>query len=286
MFRAIGRFFRAILYSLTGNFDYWAEVWEGTPAAISAKYDAIEREHTVRIQEVKKAVASIMGIQSGKQQRLKSLSVELEKFGRLLSGAMALAQKRVQILQSEGKTPEQIQGDTEYLKCKSAFSDFSSTLEAKKEESSRLHQEVDQHERQLADYEASLQSMVRELQTIRQEKHETVADVQIAKQEKEANDLLAGISQSRTSEERLQMQQMRQRIKSEAGISRKLAGIESQKTEQEFLNYAIANDSGNEFDRIMGLAPKIALPNEQVASETTKVPDTVVLEAAISKTTM
>ena len=255
MFAAFGRLIRAIMYSFSGHFEYWAEIWGTSPAAIKAQYAAIEKSHTARIQEVKRAVAGIMKIKDEKEDRLKVLDTDVVKLNRLIQGAMAMAQKRVQVLQGQGMSLDDIKLDIDYVKCSTAFKDFSSTVTAKTEEATRLHDEIEGHDKQLTGYEASLMSMVRELGSIRQEGHETAADIQIARQEKEANDLIAGISQDRTGEDRQKLQDMRRRLRSEAKVSQKLAGIDSKNQEQEFLDYALTSAASTEFDKLVGLTP-------------------------------
>ena len=254
MFKALGRLFKSFIYLITFQLNKLSEVWGSSPGAIAASYDDIKSQHTKSIHQVKRAVASIMGVQEKKKQRLQQLEEDIQKHEKLLAGAQAMGRKRIAKLQAEGATPEQIKVDAEYVKCGSAFKDFSSTLNAKREEAEHVADEIEENERQLSEYEGQLQSMVRELKTIEQEKHETIADVTIARQQQEANDLIAGISRSSSAEERQRLQDMRQRCKAEAKISSKLAGADADRAEQEFLEYAETESATSEFDQLMGLA--------------------------------
>lgn len=129
--------------------------------------------------------------------------------------------------------------------------------------------EIEENERQLSEYEGQLQSMVRELKSIEQEKHETIADVTIARQQQEANDLIAGISRSSSAEERQRLQDMRQRFKAEAKISSKLAGADADRAEQEFLEYAETESATSEFDQLMGLASETPKLEDQRTGQIT-----------------
>jgi len=254
MFKAFGRLIRAILYTLTGNFDYWSQVWESSPTAIRAQFDAVETEHRTRIQEVKRAVAGIMSVQLKKQDRLAELDQDVAKQEKIMAGALAMGQKRAQLLKSQGKSDAEIQVDADYLRCSGGFKDATSTLSSKKTEASRLHDELEESAKQLTGYEVTMQGMIRELGKIKEQKDATVADVEIAKQEKEANDIISGISQSRSGETLQRLQDMRRRITSEAKISQKLAGVEAKQSEDEFLKYALDTNASNEFDRLAGIS--------------------------------
>ena len=254
MFKALGRLFKSCIYLITFQLNKLSEVWGSSPGAIAASYDDIKSKHQASIHQVKRAVASIMGVQEKKKTRLKQLEEDIQKHQKLLAGAQAMGRKRITVLQSQGKSPDEIKVDAEYVKCGTAFKDFSSTLAAKQEEIENVADEIQENERQLADYEAQLHQMVRELKNIDQEKHETIADVTIAKQQQEANDLIAGISRSSSAEERARLQDMRQRLKAEAKISSKLAGADADRAEQEFLEYAETASATSEFDALMGLA--------------------------------
>ena len=276
MFKAIGRLIRAVLYTFAGNFNYWSQVWESSPEAIRAQFDAVESEHKTRIQEVKRAVGGIMAVQLKKQDRLHELDADISKQEKIMAGALAMGQKRAQLLKSQGKSDAEVQLDSDYLRCSGGFKDAASTMEAKKTEAERLHQELSEAEKQLSGYEVTMQTMVRDLGKIREQKDATVADVEIAKQEKEANDIISGISNSRSGETLQRLQDMRRRITSEAKVSQKLAGVEAKQSEDAFLKYALDTQANTEFDRLAGVGQVQALPGN------VKTPD--MLEQVIAST--
>lgn len=260
MFKALGRVFKSFIYIITFQLNKLSEVWGSSAGAIAASYDDIRSKHQASIHQVKRAVASIMTVQEKKKNRLKQLELEINKYNKLLSGAQAMGQKVIAKLQLSGTSLEEIKTHPEYVKCGSAYKDFSSTLKAKKEEAEVVAEEVQINEKQLGEYEAQLHGMVRELKTIEQEKHETIADVTIARQQAEANDLIAGISQSNSAEERQRLQDMRQRLKAEVKISSRIAGVDADHAEKEFLEYAEQSEASSEFDSIMGLSPPPEVP--------------------------
>ena len=60
MFRAIGRWFKALGYLLTGQIDSARRVLDTNPHVIRAKYDAIIRDKVGRIHTYKQAVAGLI----------------------------------------------------------------------------------------------------------------------------------------------------------------------------------------------------------------------------------
>ena len=97
---------------------------------------------------------------------------------------------------------------------------------------------------------------MREIEKISEESHEAVAEIITAKQEKEIADMISGITVESSSAELQRMRQLRQELKSEANLSRELAGIDTKSQEQEFMAYAKESMVDSEFDRLSGLAEK------------------------------
>ncbi len=77
-----------------------------------------------------------------------------------------------------------------------------------------------------------------------------------AKEEKEISDMLSGISEDRTSEELQDLRDLRDEAKATARVSREMAGVDTKRTEEEFLQYATASETDTEFDALIGLTQK------------------------------
>ena len=120
MFKAIGRWFKAVGYLLTGQVDAARRTLDTNPHVVRAKYDEVVRDKTGRIQQYKQAVAGLIAQQENKIAKIKTLTGEVEKLERLKAGALAKAKQRVQQLQGEGKGKDLIQQDGDYQKCLSA----------------------------------------------------------------------------------------------------------------------------------------------------------------------
>lgn len=262
MFRAIGRYFRALGYLVTGRIDAARQVLSANPAVIKATFDQIIQEKKGRIQQYKDAVASMITQEEKKKAELQRQSSDVARLSKLKEGAAAMARK---VVERYGGDIEQVKLDPEYLKCQAAFKDFSSTLAEKESRIVELEADVGTIQKSVAGHKVQLESLLRELNKVKQEKHETVADMITAKEEQELGDMLTGISQDRTTEELQEMREMREKAKAGARVSREMAGIDSQRSEDEFLQYAEKSVADSEFDALIGLTKESAPAAEEPA---------------------
>ena len=274
MFSAIGRLFKAIFYAITFQFDKLTATLRTKESVIRATYDGIANAQTARIQQTKTAVAGLMRFKATKEIRMKTVSEDIDRLQKLIAGAAAKAKQRVAQLQAGGMTTiEQFRTDAEYVRCQKAFTDFQGTLTDRRKEAESLEHELSTMDSSIGENKNMLEGMLRELDKIKQEGEETVADAAIAKQKKEISDLMTGISVDTTSKERQSMQEMRQKLKAEADISQQLAGIDHNKAEADFMQYAAASEANTEFEQLLGLATATA-PVAVEAAPATAVPAT------------
>jgi len=254
MFKAITRWFKAVGYLLTGQIDSARRVIDTNPHVIKAKYDEIVRDKISRIHQYKQAVAGLIAQEEKKIAKVKNLTDEVANLERLKAGALAKAKQTVEKLKTSGKTQEQIHADEDYKRCLSAFNDFSSTLVEKQDRITELEQDIGEYRKNISDHKVQLQQLLRDVEKVKSEAADTVADVITSKQEKELAETLAGIAQDGTAEELQGLRDMRQELKAEAKVTRELAGTDTKAQEAEFLEYARQSQSSSEFDALIGLA--------------------------------
>jgi chromosome segregation ATPase len=238
------------------------------PHVVRAKYDEVLREKTRRIQHYKEAVAGLIAQQEKKMAKVKSLTEDVERLERLKAGALAKAKQQVKKLQQAGKSKDDIQQDEEYKKCLSAYNDFVSTLAEKQDHITELENDIAEYTGRIKEHKIQLQSLVREIDKLKSEAADAVADVITAKQEKEIADALSGVAEDGTAKELQDLRDLRQEVKAEARISREIAGTDTRSQEAEFLEYARTSTASDEFDTLVGLAEKTdmaAADKEQAA---------------------
>ncbi len=269
MFKAIGRYFRAIGYLFTGRFDAARRTLSTNPDVVRATYDHIIDEKKKRFQQYKDAVGAMMSQQEKKKAELKRQSDEVARLRKLKDGAAAMARK---VVERHTGDVEAVKADPEYAKCQAAFKDFRSTLEEKEGRCVELENDVKTLGETVASHKTQLQTLLREVEQIKHEKHEAVADLITAKEEREVSDMIAGISNDRTSEELQEMRDIRQEAKAVANVSREMAGLDAKRSEEEFLEYATQATSDNEFDRLIGLTQQTET-DQQEPPDKTRLPE-------------
>ncbi|PYI87724.1 MAG: hypothetical protein DME26_05205 [Verrucomicrobia bacterium] len=256
MFGAIGRWIKAVGYLLTGQIDSARRVLDTNPHVVRAKYDAIIREKVSRIHTYKQAVAGLIAQQENKMAAVKSLTDEVGNLERLKAGALAKAKQTVERLKATGRTEEEVKTNEDYKRCLAAYNDFSSTLAEKQARIAENEQDIETYRKNIGDHKVQLQQLLRDVDKIRSESADAVADVITAKQEKDIADMLSGIAQDGTAKELQDLRQLRQELKAEARVSKEMAGTDTKAQEAEFLEYARSSQSNTEFDSLIGLGAK------------------------------
>lgn len=254
MFNAIARFFRAIGYLFTGRVDNARRDLSRNPHVIQATFDRVVEEKKNRIHQYKDAVARMIAQEETKKARIGELSNEIVRLSQLREGAAAKAKTLVDRLKAQGQGMEQIKANEEYVKCLAAFNDFTSSLKEKEGHVGELEKDVREISGTVAGHKIQLQSLLREVDKIRDEANQTVADVITHREEEEINQMLVGIGEDRTSRELEDMRALRQEQKAKARIAREMAGTDTAVMENEFLEYARTGVATDEFDRLIGLA--------------------------------
>jgi len=253
MFKAIGKYFRATWYLMTFRVDKASETLRMNPGVISANYDRVISEKRSRLNQYKDAIAAMIAQEESKKSSLRSLTTEIENLEKLRTGAAAKAKRLVEKYNGDN---EAVKADPEYLKCQAAFKDFSSTLVEKRKRAEELDGDLKQLVANVSGHKTQIQSLMRDLEKLKEEKHDAVAEVLSAKEEKQIADMMTGLTNDRTSEELRELREMRSKAKAGARISRELAGMDATKMEADFLEYAQSSEADDEFDALIGLSQK------------------------------
>jgi len=268
MFRAMARYFRALGYLITGRIDAARTTLNTNPNVVRATYDHVIEDKKSRIQQYKDAVAGMIAQEEKKKAELKRQTDEVARLQKLKEGAAAMARK---VVDRHNGNVEAVKNDPEYIKCQAAFKDFSSTLEEKEARCAELEEDIKTLQNSIGGHKTQLQSLLRDLERISQEKHETVADLLTAREERELSDMIAGISEDRTSRELEDLRDLRQKARAQARVAREMAGIDTRRQEEEFLEYAAKSQTDTEFDRLIGLAKEGEKPKAE--AEKPRIPE-------------
>ena len=251
---AVWRWCKAFLYLVTGQIDKSRRVLDKNPSVMQAKFDDIIKGKVDQIHTYKQAVAKLIAQQEKKMAKLKTLTEETKKLETLKAGALAMAKQTVSKLQNEGQTKEQIHSSEQYRKCLTAYNDFAATVTEKQDHIKDLEGDIAEYDESLANHKINLQQLTRDIDKLKSEAADAVADVITAKEETDLADMLNGISKDGMAKELQDMRELRSEMRAEARVSREMAGTDGKAQEAEFLEYARTNTATDEFDSLLGLA--------------------------------
>lgn len=253
MFKAVGKYFRAVWYLMTFRVTKASETLRMNPGVVSANYDRVIEEKRQRLNQYKDAVSAMIAQEESKKERLRGLTEEIEKLEKLRSGAAAKAKRLVEKYNGDIAA---VKGDPDYVKCQGAFKDFTSTLAEKQQRATEIDEDLKQLVANVGGHKTQIQSLMRDLEKLKEEKHDAVADILSASEEKQIADMMTGLSNDRTSEELRELRELRQKSSASARISRELAGMDTKRSEAEFMEYAQTSEADDEFDALIGLSQK------------------------------
>ena len=251
---AIWRYVKSFLYLITGQIDKSRRVLDSNPNVMKAKFDDIIKSKVDQIHTYKQAVATLIAQQEKKMAKVKSLTEEVQKLENLKAGALAMAKQTVAKLQGEGKTKEEVHADADYKKCLTAYNDFAATLTEKQDHIKDLENDIGEYDGSIANHKINLQQLQRDIEKLKSEAADAVADVITAKEERDLSDMLNGISKDGMAKELQDMRDLRHEMRAEARVSREMAGTDSKAQEAQFLEYARSNTASDEFDSLLGMA--------------------------------
>lgn len=239
------------------------------PEVIQATYDEVIEQKKKRINQYQDAVGALVAQQERRKIKLKDLKESIERTENLKNGAGAKAREVAQRLKTQGMTAENIKEDAEVQRCQAAFSDFVSTLEEQIARAKDLEEEIQNAQEQIATNKRGLEGLLREIEKIKSEKHESVAQIISAKQQKEIADLLNGISVDNTAKELNDIRDVVTNARASAKVAQEMAGTDVKKSEEDYLAYASKNSSNKEFMDILGLGEE----TETIQKEEVKLPE-------------
>ena len=251
MANGITRFFKAIWYTLTGRAHETADRMMENPEAVRGAYEDIISDKKGNIQNYKQAIGQLIALVEQKRTSVKTLTDEVSNLEELKAGAIAKAQQTAADLQKEGMTPEEVKQHAEYTRCVTAYQEFNTNLEEKEARITELEGEIENAQADIDSHKVQITSLHRDLDKIKDEQSEAVADLITAREQEEIADMLSGISMDGTSAELSRMREIRQKAKGRSKVAQELAGTDSKSEEQEFLDAARSSSTSDEFDALI-----------------------------------
>ena len=263
------RFFKAIWYTLTGRAHEQADRLMENPEAVRGAYEDIIRDKQGNIQRYKQAIGQLIALVEQKKTSLKGLTDDIEKLEKMKAGAIAKAKTTAAELQNAGTPDEEIKQHPDYVRCVSSYNDFHSTLDEKNARIVELEQDIERAQGDIESHKLQITGLHRDLDKIKTEQSEAVADLITAREQEDIADMLSGISTDGTSAELSRMREIREKAKGRSKVAQELAGTDSRAEEEEFLAAANATSATDEFDSLIFGAQQTDTPaaTEEAKSE-------------------
>ena len=251
MANGFSRFFKAIWYTLTGRAHESADRMMENPEAVRGAYEDIIRDKQGNIQRYKAAIGQLIALVEQKNSAVKKLTDEVSNLEELKTGAIAKAQQTAADLQKEGLAPEEVKQHVEYTRCVTAYQEFNSNLEERTARITELENEIESAQADINSHKIQITGLHRDLDKIKSEQSEAVADLITAREQEEIADMLSGISTDGASAELARMREIREKAKGRSKVAQELAGTDSKSEEQEFLAAARSTSASDEFDTLI-----------------------------------
>ena len=245
------RFFKAIWYTLTGRAHESADRMMENPEAVRGAYEDIINDKKGNIQRYKQAIGQLIALVEQKKTAVKNLTDEIDRLEELKAGAIAKAQQTAAQLQGTGLSQEEIKVHAEYTRCVTAYQDFNSNLTEKSGRITELENEIEGAQADIESHKLQITNLHRDLDKIKSEQSEAVADLITAREQEEISDMLSGISMDGTSAELTRMREIREKAKARSKVAQELAGTDSKSDEEEFLTAARSANASDEFDALI-----------------------------------
>ena len=245
------RFFKAIWYTLTGRAHESADRMMENPEAVRGAYEDIINDKKGNIQRYKQAIGQLIALVEQKKSAVKNFTDEVDRLEELKAGAIAKAQQTAAQLQGDGLSQEEIKVHAEYTRCVTAYQDFNSNLVEKSGRITELENEIEGAQTDIESHKLQITNLHRDLDKIKSEQSEAVADLITAREQEAISDMLSGISMDGTSAELTRMREIREKAKARSKVAQELAGTDSKSDEEEFLTAARASATSDEFDALI-----------------------------------
>jgi len=242
---------RKLFAAFTGIFIKKSEKLNENENVVRATFDRAQEKSKNRIITIKNAVGKLIANREDKLQQIKDLEAQSADLEKAMRGAQGMAKKRKDELTKQGMSKDEIQRDAEYIKCATGYQDAASTHKEKQERIALLEQDIDNSQSLIADHQSQLQSLQADLQKLHEEQNEHIADLESSKAVEEANAILAGIASDTTDNDLADIRKARRNAAGRAKATQELAGTDSKRATDAFLEFAKNEEAASEFDSLM-----------------------------------
>jgi phage shock protein A len=241
-FRSIFRFFGALFGIAEGA------TQRGTDAMLTANADTIRaqfrksREDAIQnFNSMKDAVAQLMSIREDKAKQLWVLNKTSQELELKKNGAVEQFKK------------------TQNPALKAAWAKFTEEQKNIEERIDQLEVDIAEQDKQITLYQSKLHELKTQIEKLKTEEAETVAEIVSDRQMEELNSKLSGLSTSTETKNLEAIREARKQIKAKAKLSNQLSGSDVLVAETALIEAGVAAQHGDAFDQLVRLDTVFAL---------------------------
>jgi phage shock protein A len=205
-----------------------------SPDAIRSTYAAAIQEAKGRYKDMEEAVALLARERERTEGTLKTLDREAQELGKKLEGALSAAE-------AEPNNPAHREAGTRY---QMRIQEIDGKQEA-------LTQELDAQSRQVEEYKTRLRGFMSEIEQLKREQGEMVADFMSSRQVLALEDRLKGLAESAVDESIVAIREKVANLKAQAKIASEMRGTTAGGQDQAYERLGETTLAANRFDELL-----------------------------------
>jgi len=224
---SIGAWISAFFAKIFGTVDRSTDKLRQDPDVMKHEYGSVIQEKSGSARRLKEAIATLIRTQEGYKTELERVEDEAEELATDVAGAEAAAIARANKLVAAGKSQADVEADPEYLGLIESHTDWSSSLGDKRARITDLETLIAQLGEQIDEQTLNLKGVMRQIEDLKVEQAQAVAEVISNKELAQINDMLSGLATDGTGERLRSLREARGQVKAEARLSAALAGTDT-----------------------------------------------------------
>lgn len=161
--------------------------------AVRGVYEDIIREKQENIQRYKQVMGQLIAFVEQKKSSLKGLTDDIEKLEMMKKAAIAKSKNILSELKLSGLSDSEIEQHPDYIKHIRSYNDFDSTVNEKSSRIDELEQDIASAQQDMEHHKSNMSHLHRDVEKIKTEQSEAIAELIIARKKEELNGILSDI---------------------------------------------------------------------------------------------
>ncbi len=207
MVKSIVRYFKGIWYAFTGRAQKRSNKHTENLKAVRAAYEVLLRVKQEDVQSYKNVLGHSIALIEQKKNTLKGVTSDIVELERMKAGAIDKAENTAAELRDAGASDTEIEQHPNYVRHITSYNDFHATLEEKNARVVKLEQDIQRSLTDIESHKLQITSLHRDLDKLKTQQSDAVADMIAVREQREISDTLSGISKNDISIELTRIQE-------------------------------------------------------------------------------